>query len=199
MLQIVKRLPFNSKKVVYREGQLSVYLYRPSELSKRFSAYNKRKNFQIWFKDGDRKFKPNHMRVFLDLNLRVRSRPALKKKLLTAFDNIFYGKDPEIELKQLNTEKFSHSLNSIIVTGVLSQLLTIEQEYAYNKKSKFSPPTLFYQGWIREFIDNPKEIDNMCMSVANRQPPLSKYVDLENRKNKKYVKSLKPLWYVTGE
>lgn len=199
MFQIVKRLPFDTKKVVYKESGLSVFLYRPSKLSKRFSAYNKKKNFQIWFKEGNREFRPNHMRVFLDLNLRIRSRPALKKKLLTAFDKIFYGGDPETELKRLNKERFSHSLNPIIITGVLSQLLIIEQEYAYNKKSRFNPPTLFYQGWVREFIDNPKEIDNMCMSVANRQPPLSKYVDLENRKTKRYVKTLKPLWYATGE
>ena len=199
MFQVVKSLPFNTKKIVYKEGSLSVFLYRPSELSKRFSAYNKKKNFQIWFKEGNREFRPNHMRVFLDLNLRIRSRPALKRKLLIAFDNIFYGENPETELKRLNNEKFTHFLNPIIITGVLSQLLIIEQEYAYNKKSRFSPPTLFYQGWVREFIDSPKEIDNMCMSVANRQPPLSRYVDLENRKNKKYVKNLKPLWYATGE
>lgn len=197
MFQIVKKLPFNTKRVVYKEGNLSVFLYRPAELSKRFSDYDKKKNFQVWFKDGKREFKPNHMRVFIDLNLRVRSRPSLKKKLLIAFDNIFYGKDPEVELKSLNKESFTHSLNPIIITGVLSQLLIIEQEYAYNKKSRFDPPTLFYEGWVREFIDNPKEIDNMCMSVAHGQPPLTKYNDLENKKGKKFKNGLKPLWYIT--
>jgi len=64
------------------------------------------------------------------------------------------------------------------------------------KESKFDPPTLFFQGWIREFIDSPKEIDNMCMSVASGQPPKAKYVKLENKKDKKDKPNLKPLWYM---
>lgn len=198
MFKIVKNLPFDTKKIIYNASGFSVFIYRPSQLSKRFSEYNKKKNFQIWFKEDNREFRPNHLRVFIDLNLRVRSKPAAKKKLLTAFDNIFYGEDPEIALKSLSKEHFEHSLNPIIISGILSQLLLIEQEYAYHKESKFNPPTLFYQGWVREFIDSSKEIDNLCMSVANWQPPLSRYVDLENKKSKKYVKNLKPLWYTTG-
>lgn len=199
MLKIVKKLPFDTKRVIYREGDFSVFIYRPSQLSKRFSDYNKRKNFQIWFKEGDREFRPNHLRVFIDLNLRVRDKPSTKKRLLTAFDGIFYGKDPEVELKSLSKEHFKYTLNSIIISGILSQLFIIEQEYAYHKESKFNPPTLFYQGWIREFIDSPKEIDNLCMSVANGQPPLNRYVNLENKKSRRYVKNLKPLWYITGQ
>jgi hypothetical protein len=199
MFKIVKSLPFDKEKVVYKEGTISIYLFRPSKLSNRFKDYDLKKNFQIGLQDGDRKFRPNHMRVFIDLNLRVRSKPRLKKELLTAFDNIFYGKDPEKELKRLAKEKFDHSLNPITITGVLSQLLIIEQEYAYHKESRFKPPTLFYQGWIREFIDNPKEIDNLCMSVANGQPPLARYTDLENQKGKKFQKNLKPLWYLATQ
>ncbi len=196
MLEMVRKLPFDVKKVVYKKGMLQVFILRPSELSKRFSGYNVKKNFQIWLKDGKREFRPNHLRVFIDLNLRIRSQPKLKKNLLDAFDNIFYGRDPENELAGLADENFDHSLNPIIVIGVLSQLFIVEQEYAYNKESKFIPPTLFYQGWVREFIDSPKEIDNLCMSVAHGQPPVAKYVDRENKKSKNYVKNLKPLWYL---
>ena len=56
----------------------------------------------------------------------------------------------------------------------------------------------FYQGWVREVIDAHKEIDNLCMSVANGQPPAAKYVNLENKISKNYVKKLEPLWYLTG-
>jgi len=136
------------------------------------------------------------LRVLIDLNLRIRSNPELKNKLLLAFDNIFYGKDPEQELINLEKEKFEHFLNPIIVIGILTQLLLIEQEYGYCRESKFDPPTLFFQGWIREFIDSPKEIDNMCMSVASGQPPKTKYVNLENNKDKKHKNNLKPLWYM---
>ena len=197
MLETVKDLPFDTKKTVHKEPGIEIYIIRPSQLPKRFKDYDLKKNFQIWLKEGDREFRPNHMRVFIDLNLRVRSKPELKKKLLTAFDNIFYGKDPGNELKTLRNDEFEHFLNPIEIIGVLSQLFIIEQEYNYNKESKFSPPTLFYQGWVREVIDAPKEIDNLCMSVANGQPPAAKYVNLENKKSKSYVKRLEPLWYLT--
>ena len=198
MLETVKKLPFDTNKVVYKEHGIEVYIIRPSKLPKRFKGYDLKKNFQIWLREGDREFRPNHMRVFIDLNLRVRSKPGMKRELLTAFDNIFYGKDPENELKTLKNEEFEHFLNPIEVIGVLSHLFIIEQEYNYNKESKFSPPTLFYQGWVREVIDAHKEIDNLCMSVANGQPPAAKYVNLENKKSKNYVKKLDSLWYLTG-
>lgn len=199
VFRIVKKLPLDKKRIIYKKGDLEVFIYRPSELSKRFKGYNVKKNFQIWLKEGERKFRPNHLRVFIDLNLRVRSQPKLKKELLTAFDNIFYGRDPEKELKALANKRFEHYLNPIVAVGVMSQLFIIEQEYCYNKKSMFNPPTLFYQGWIREFIDNPKEIDNLTMSVAHGQPPAIKYVDKENKKSKKYINDLELLWYINKD
>ncbi|MDD5435992.1 MAG: hypothetical protein PHX20_00385 [Candidatus Omnitrophica bacterium] len=196
MFKIVKELPFDKKVTVYKGTEIDIEIFRPSKLSKRFKEYDVKKNFQIWLKEGEREFRPNHLRVMIDLNLRVRSREDLKKKLLLAFDNMFYGKDPEKELEELCTEKFEHYLNSIVVTGVLHQLFILEQEYAYRGESKFDPPTLFYQGWVREFIDDPKEIDNLCMSVCRRQPPMARYVALENKKNNKFKEDLKPLWYL---
>ena len=196
MFKIVKELEFDNKKTIFKKGNIEIQLYRPSVLSARFKDYDVKKNFQIWLKEGDREFRPNHLRVMIDLNLRVRSRQDLKKKLLLAFDNIFYGKDPESELKALSKEKFEHYLNDLIIIGVLTQLFIIEQEYGYNKESMFEPPTLFFQGWIREFIDNPKEIDNLCISICNGQPLITKYTFKENGKHKKFNKNLKPLWYL---
>ncbi|MBU0477782.1 hypothetical protein KKC91_04355 [bacterium] len=196
MLNIVKKLPFDVKETVFKYDKTEVQLFRPSILSKRFKNYDVKKNFQIWLKEGTREFRPNHLRVMIDLNLRVRSRVDLKEKLLLAFDNIFYGKDPVKEVKDLSKEKFEHYLNPLPIIGVLNQLFIVEQEYCYNKESNFDPPTLFYQGWVREFIDNPKEIDNLCMSVCNGQPSLAKYVGKENKKRKSYIEDLKPLWYL---
>ena len=109
-----------------------------------------------------------------------------------SFHNIY-----QLGRNRLSKEQYDHSLNPIIAIGILAQLLIIEQEYNYNKPSNFMPPTLFFQGWVREFIDNPKEIDNLCMSVAHGQPPIARYTEQENQKNKKYVKNRKPLWYLT--
>jgi len=200
MFKIVKELEFDNKKIIFKKGDVEIQLYRPSVLSKRFKDYDVKKNFQIWLKEGKREFKPNHMRVMIDLNLRTRSRADLKEKLLIAFDNIFYGKDPEKELLKLSEENFEHHLNDLIIIGILSQLFIIEQEYGYHKESKFEPPTLFFQGWIREFIDSPKEIDNLCMSVCKGQPPKASYVNLENKKSKKWIiKEPTPAWYFKKE
>lgn len=196
MFKIVKELPFDLDRVVFKEDSYDVHLVRPSKLSNRFKNYDLKKNFQIWLKEKQRKFRPNHLRVFIDLNLRVRSRPDLKEDLLLAFDKIFYGGDPQEVLEKIAKEKFEHFLNPIEITGCLSQLFLIEQEYCYHKESKFDPPSLFYQGWVREFIDNPKEIDNLCMSVCNGQPPIVQYTNKENKKHKLFCKSLEPLWYI---
>jgi len=175
---------------------IEVYIFRPSKLSKRFEGYDVEKNFQIWLREDNREFRPNHLRVMIDLNLRTRSRPDLKRELLTLFDNIFYGKDPDTEIVDIKDEQFEHFLNPLKIIACLHQLFIIEQEYCYHGESKFNPPTLFYQGWIREFIDSPKEIDNLCMSVANRQPPIAKYTEKENKKSKKYDPKISKLWYL---
>ncbi len=196
MFKIVKELEFDKKITVFKKGYIEIQLFRPSVLSSRFKDYDVKKNFQIWLKEGDREFRPNHLRAMIDLNLRVRNRQDLKKELLLAFDNIFYGKDPEKELLKLSKEKYEHYLNDLVVIGVLAQLFLIEQEYGYHRESMYEPPTLFFQGWIREFIDNPKEIDNLCMSVCNGQPPITKYTTRENAKHRFFVKEPPALWYL---
>jgi len=123
MFKIVKELPFDTKRTVYKKEDVEIWIIRPSKLSKRFKDYDIKKNFQIWLKEGEREFRPNHMRVLIDLNLRIRSREDLKEKLLLAFDNIFYGKDPEKELEELEKEDYEHFLNPLTVIGILAQLL----------------------------------------------------------------------------
>ena len=198
-LKLIKDLPFDEKTTIFKEGDLVLFVLRPSQLSKRFKTYDVKKNFQIWLRDGEREFRPNYLRVMIDLFLRSRSRPDLKKELLLAFDKIFYGEDPDIALKNLESETFEHYLSPLKLIGHLAQLFIIEQEYAYHKESKYDPPTLFLQGWIRQFIDAHKEVDNLCMSVCNRQTPIAKYVKFENKKDKKYNPNLKSLWYLNQE
>ncbi|MBU0570284.1 hypothetical protein KKB40_05950 [Patescibacteria group bacterium] len=82
-----------------------------------------------------------------------------------------------------------------IITN-LSQLFLIEQDYAYNKESKFAPSTLFYQGWLRQAISDTREIDNMVMSIANRQPPPTKYTSAENKKHKNFIENQRSLWWL---
>ena len=203
MLNLVKKLDFDKKEKIYSLDSVDLYLLRPSILSKSFKekGYDPKKNFQIWMIDGEREFRPNHLRVFIDLNLRIRNKPKYKKELLIAFDEIFYGKDPKEALANLLTVKFDHLLNQILLIGHLSQLFIIEQEFGYTsyRESKYDPSSLFYQGWVRQFIDSPREIDIMCMSVCRFQPSKAVYTNLENKKHKKYDPNLKPLWYCEDE
>lgn len=199
LLDVVKELKFDAEFVLFKNAGLRLYINRPSKVPPRFRSYDLEKNFQIWMSEGPRTFRPNHLRLLLDLNLRIRSRPELKNKLLLGFDNIFYGEDPKNALNMLEKEDFQHFLNPILLIGHLAQAFIVEQEYSYNRESNYNPPSLFLQGWVRQFIDSPKEIDNLAMSVANRQPPSSRYVDLENKKSRKYAGNLKHMWYMDGQ
>lgn len=192
MYKIVKSLPFDKYQTVYEEGENAIKLFRPT---KEFKNYDPIKNFQIFVNDGVRFFRPNHLRVMIDLHLRVRSRPDLKNELLKAFDAIFYQQDPDEVLDKLSNEKFEHNLNNIKLIGNLSQLFIIEQDYNYTAESKYEPRTLFYQGWVRQSIDSSKEIDNLVMSICSRQPPATKYTSFENKKHKKYRPDNLPPYY----
>lgn len=186
-------LPKGNKMSVLNEDGVEIYILRPT---KTFKAYDINKNFQIFIKEGVREFRPNHLRVMIDLHLRVISRPDLKDKLLLAFDRIYYRENVLEAIKAIKDEKFAHSLNSLKVIAVLHQLFLMEQELNYNKSSKYDPVTLFYQGWIRQSIDSSKEIDNLVMSICRFQPPATKYTSKENKKNAKFESNLKPLWYL---
>lgn len=197
MFKIVKELPFDREVTVYSECGIDVYLLRPSTLPKRFKGYDLKKNFQVWLQEGARKFRPNHLRIMIDLNLRIRSHVDLKRPLLKAFDGIYYRQDPEKAIENLKNVGFEHYLNPLGIIANITQLFIIEQDYNYNRESNFEPPTLFFQGWIRQFIDSPKEIDNLCMSVCNGQPPAVKYTSLENKKHKNFTEEREELWYMS--
>src|SRR5690554_4337650 len=81
----IKKLPIGHKNLIIKDNNIEIYIYRPD---KSFKNYDVNTNFQIYIKEGSREFRPNHLRVMIDLHLRVRSRPDLKKNLLLAFDEI---------------------------------------------------------------------------------------------------------------
>lgn len=201
MIEIVKNLDFDKKYSVITDKEgAEVYLLRPAVVSSRLkNTYEKGKNFQIWLQQNYQDFKPNHLRVLIDLSLKARAQPKLKQRMLLAFDNIFYGSDPVEEVEQFKDITFPHFLNSMEIIGTLSQLFLIEQELNYIQDSHYDPKGLFFQGWVREFIDSPKEIEIMCVSAARGQPPLARYTDTENKKSKKYRQNVEQLWYLKKE
>lgn len=107
LLNIIKELPFESPKTIFSEDGIEIFIIRPNKV---FKNYDVNKNFQIFIKEGDREFRPNHLRVMIDLHLKVRSRPDLKNELLIAFDKIFYKKNSLMAVQSLKNEPFEHYL-----------------------------------------------------------------------------------------
>lgn len=197
MKETVLRLPFDTMNIIYNNSEQAILLYRPSTLSKRFKDYDVNTNFQIFLKIGtDKPFRPNHLRLLIDLKLRVRENPQAKKELLSSFDKIFYGADPLEAIKPLNHIFFTQYINPIDITAVLAQLFIIEQNIGYGIKSTFDPPALYIQGWIRTFIASGQEIDQIVYRICRNTPPAVKYTCQDNRKHKQYNPNAELLWYI---
>lgn len=196
MMKTVLQLSFDTMTEVYKNGEQIIFIYRPSKLSKRFKAYDVNTNFQIFLKIGDSvPFRPNHLRLLIDLKLRSRECPNEKDRLLTAFDKIFYGDDPLKAIEPLTNINFKQYLNPIDITAMLAQLFIIEQNIGYGRKSTFDPPSLYIQGWIRTFIDSEQEIDQIIYRICRNTPPTVKYTCQDNKNHKKYNPNILPLWY----
>lgn len=173
------------------------YIFRPSELSNRFKNYDKEKNFQIFLQEGDNKpFRPNHLRLLIDLKLRVREVPESKYTLLKVFDSIFYGKDPDELVYLLSEYNFVSSINPIEITLYLAQLFIAEQNIGFGGITKYDPASLYIQGWIRTFIDSEHEIDQIIYRICRNTPPAVKYTCNDDKNHRNYNPSAEPLWYI---
>lgn len=196
MKQIVLNLPFDTMQEVYNNGEQAILIFRPSKLTARFNKYDVNTNFQIFLQIGnDEPFRPNHLRMLLDLKLRVREFPEEKETLLAAFDNIFYGDEPLDAIKHLTYIRFTQYINPIDITAILAQLFIIEQDIGYGGRSTFDPPSLYLQGWIRTFIDADQEIDQVVYRICRNTPPAVKYTCQDNKNHAKYNPRADVLWY----
>lgn len=197
MKDIVLDLPFDTMTEVYNNGEQLILIYRPSTLSERFKNYDVDTNFQIFLRIGDhRPFRPNHLRLLIDLKLRARELPQAKKDLLTAFDKIFYGEEPLAAIKPLTRIPFTQYIDPIDITAILAQLFIIEQNIGYGGKSTFNPPSLYIHGWIRTFIEADQEIDQVVYRICRNTPPAVKYTCQDNKNHPKYNPNAPLLWYV---
>lgn len=196
MKDFVIALPFDTMTEVYSNGKQSILIYRPSTLSERFKNYDVNTNFQVFLKIGDDKpFRPNHLRLLIDLKLRSRELPQAKEELLIAFDKIFYGADPLEAIEPLTHIRFTQYINPIDITAILAQLFIIEQNIGYGEKSTFDPPSLYIHGWIRTFIISEQEIDQIIYRICRNTPPAVKYTCQDNKKHPKYNPNAEYLWY----
>ena len=196
----ILKLPFDEMILIYSIGKHRIFAYRPSKLSKRFEQYDINTNFQIFLQILDNPpFRPNHLRMLIDLKLRAREIKDSVNDLLIAFDKIFYGDDPINAISKLYSYDFKQFLNPIEITAVLSQLFMIEQNIGYGTRSTFNPPSLYLHGWIRTFISSNQEIDQIVYRIARNTPPAIKYTMQDNLNHRNYNSSRKELWYLSKD
>lgn len=195
ILEKVKKIWVWKKETILKWEEFEIYVFRPE---KQFKDYDINNNFQIYLKLSNwREFRPNHLIVMIDLNLRIRSNLNKKEDLLKLFDNIFYKKPFKEDLDKLKAFNFDHFLYDLEIIAILYLLFLIEQDYNYpDKKSNYNPKTLFLHWWVRQFICNWKEIDNLVMSVCRFQPPMVKYTYEDDLNHKRYNENRKDLWYL---
>lgn len=195
--KIVIDLAFEEMKEIYSNGEQTLSIFRPRKLAKEFERYDSSKNVQIWLQIGDKKpFKPNHFRLLIDLYTRVREHPKSKNKLLYVFDKIFYGDDPLEVMHILDDCNYTQAINPIDISVILSQLFIVEQNVGFGRKSKYNPRSLYLQGWIRTFINEDYEIDQILAGISRNRPPLVRYTKLDDQNHKDYLPNAAPLWYI---
>lgn len=197
LLNVVIALPFDTPYEIYREGNISLFILRPSIVSKRYKHYDINKNFQIFMQEGNNKpFKPNHLRTLISLNLWVRNNPSIRKCLSLAFDEIFYGADPFAAIKNLSNYDCINGLNSLGIIAHLTQCFYVEQDYSFASKSNFDPPSLYLHGWVRTFINSDTSLDNLLWRMCKNTPPTEGYTKLDNKLSRYYQDSPPELWYL---
>ena len=84
MKDMVKRaidLPFEEYDVILVDDNgVELSIYRPTKVPKGLrQEYDSKKNFQIWLKDENNHFKPNHLRLMIDLDFSVDIRDVLEE------------------------------------------------------------------------------------------------------------------------
>lgn len=194
--KIIIDLPYDEMREIYSNGKQILSVFRPLKLSREFEEYDASKNVQIWLKAGDKKqFRPNHFRLLIDLYTRAREHPESKDKLLYVFDSIFYGADPLKVMHVLDEFTYTQAINPLDISVVLAQLFIAEQNIGFGRRSKYNPRSLYIQGWIRTFINDDYEIDQVISGIGYNRPPLVKYTKLDDKNHKAYSPCAKPLWY----
>lgn len=194
--KVAQELPFDEQITIYKSQGYEISFFRPSKLSARFKHYDINTNFQIYLKEPNQKpYKPNHLRLLFDLYFLSRENPDKINDILEAFDKIFYGKDALAAVDKLASLSCKHSLSPIDINAILALSFIIEQNIGYGNKSKFSPPSLYIQGWIRTFIDSDKPLDQLCYRICRNTPPAAKYTCKDNAYNKRYTPNNTVLWY----
>lgn len=198
----IEKLEVGQSCEIYRcDDGVEVFLLRPTpkQVGKRLvNIYDEKTNFQIWLRE-DHEFRPNHLRLFIDLDLKVRSRSDFQIPLLKLFERIYQGEDPLDIYREVENEDFRMQLNSLECNLCLAQLFLAEQNISYSGESKFDPKCLFFQGYMRQAILQIVDIDKLLWNATKNNPPSVWITCKDNKKHKKYDENVEDLWFLNEE
>ena len=177
LLELIKNLKIGDSKNIYRVDNTDLWIFRPEKLGRSLKSkdkYDIKTNFQIFMRGEDGKaFKPNHLRILLDLHLKLISNSELAEKLFSILEDIYNGKDP-LEFKgELEKMRFKMQLDPPLVNVCCTQLFMAEQDINYTH-GKIQPPRSFLMGYIRFIKTKQENIDKILWSSI-RHPPRNEF------------------------
>ena len=136
--------------------------------------YDISKNFQIILKNPNEvEFLPNHLRVMIEVNHKVRKNESKSEKFFDMIEQIYLGEDPIKFKDQLKSLNLSEELDPSIITLCLIQLFMAEQDINYTE-GKVKPPRAFLMGYLRFIKSKEQNIDKVLWS-STRHPPRKEF------------------------
>ncbi|MBI2663657.1 hypothetical protein HYX15_03970 [Candidatus Woesearchaeota archaeon] len=177
LLKIIIDLKIGENKNIYRIDNTDLWIHRPEKLGRSLKSkekYEIKTNFQIFMRGQNGKaFKPNHLRILIDLHLKLISNPNSAKKLFDILEDIYNGKDPLEFKNDLSKMNFKMQLDSALINVCCAQLFMAEQDINYTK-GKIQPPRSFLMGYIRFIKAGQENIDKILWSSI-RHPPRKEF------------------------
>ena len=177
LLEVVNKLKIGESKNIYRINNTDLWIHRPKKLRRSLKSkdkYDIKTNFQIFIRGEDGKaFRPNHLRILIDLHLKLISNSTLSERLFSILEDIYNGKDPLEFKEELNKMEFKMQLDSALVNVCCVQLFMAEQDINYTK-GKIQPPRSFLMGYIR-FVKSKRENIDKILWSSIRHPPRNEF------------------------
>ncbi len=176
LLEEIKNLKIGERKEIYNEEGNKIIIFRPEKLGKSLKNknYDIKRNFQIILKKpNEKEFLPNHLRVLIEFNHKIKSDKDKGEEFYKMIEEIYAGEDPLKFKEILKKLKLSEELDPSIITLCLIQLFMAEQDINYTH-GKVQPPRAFLMGYLRFIRKQEQNIDKILWS-STRHPPKQEF------------------------
>ena len=173
---LILNLEITERKTIYTTSKgEEIFVYKPSKPSAtlKHADYDPRRNFQIFLKfPNKREFRPNHLRLLLDLHLKRLSDKIKSNYIFSVLEKIYEGDDPVDFADKLKDLDFRMQIDSSVLNIYYGQLFMIEQDINWSyRKTQCDPPRSYLMGYIRMVHSGEKEIDRLLWSATRNPPP----------------------------